>query len=233
MNAPSWQTSWEIRERGYAQADPAVARWVADTYQPEDTVLREIRERSERVGLPAIQVGVFDGLHLEIVTRACGVRRAVEIGTLGGYSGVCILRGLAPDGTLDTFERSPTHAQVAEETFARAGFADRVRIHVGSALERLPDIEPDGPYDLVFVDADKESYPAYLAWAAEHLRVGGVLLGDNAFGRGGVVAPGSGGMAATASAALRRFSEELVRGGRFRATMLPTEEGLAMGVKVR
>ena len=83
-------------EKGFGQADPALTRWAASVFAPEDEVLREIRERSVREGLPAIAVGKFDGLHLEVLTRAAGARKAVEIGTLGGYSGVCIVRGLGP-----------------------------------------------------------------------------------------------------------------------------------------
>jgi caffeoyl-CoA O-methyltransferase len=108
-----------------------------------------------------------------------------------------------------------------------------VRIHVGRAADLLPTVEGDGPFDLVFVDADKTGYPGYLAWAEEHLRVGGVLLADNAFGFGQVHEERPRGESAEAMAALRAFSERLARGGRFRATMLPTAEGLSLGVKVR
>jgi caffeoyl-CoA O-methyltransferase len=163
-----------------------------------------------------------------VITRAVGAAKAVEIGTLGGYSGTAIARGLSDGGRLHTFELEQKHADLARESFRKAGVLDRVRIHVGPALERLPECEGDGPFDLVFIDADKETYPKYLAWAARHLRVGGVALGDNAFAFG-EIADGRG----EGPVAMRRFNEELAQGGRFRATMLPTGEGLAMGVKVR
>jgi caffeoyl-CoA O-methyltransferase len=214
-------------EKGFGQGDPALAKWADEVFHPEDDVLREIRERGVREGLPAIAVGTMDGLHLEVLARTCGARRAVEIGTLGGYSGVCILRGLVPDGILDTFEYSPKHAEVARESFEKAGFEKRVRIHVGPALERLKEIS--GPVDLVFIDADKVSYPDYLRWAEEHLRVGGIVLADNAFAFGEVHLPGGD----QSREALRRFNEQLAGSDRFRATMIPTAEGLAMGVKVR
>ncbi len=220
-------------EKGFGQGSPELARWAEAVFAPEDAVLREIRERSAAAGLPGIQVGRFDGLHLEVLARAAGARRAVEIGTLGGYSGVCLLRGLGPGGTLDTFEMRPAHAEVARESFARAGFADRVRIHVGPARELLRTIEGQGPFDLVFIDADKGGYPDYLAWAEAHLRQGGLVVADNAFGFGHVHDPAYRGEDAAAIEPLRRFAERLARGGRFRATMIPTEEGLALGVKVR
>jgi caffeoyl-CoA O-methyltransferase len=214
--------------KGFGQGSPLLARWAERTFSPEDDVLEKIRANAVAAGLPAIAVGRMDGLHLEVLARAAGARRAVEIGTLGGYSGVCLLRGMAPEGRLDTFEISPHHAKVAAAAFALAGVSERVRIHVGPALERLGDIEADGPFDLVFIDADKNGYPAYLDWAEAHLRPGGVVLLDNAFAWGGVVDPTSEGAAAIAACA-----ERLGRGDRWRGTMLPTEEGLALGVKVR
>src|SRR5205807_4080627 len=157
-------------EKGFRQEDPALFRYVEELYRPEDTVLREIRERSIREGLPAIAVGRFDGLHLEVIARAIGALKAVEIGTLGGYSGVCLLRGMGVHGVLHTFEYSEKHAKVASDSFHKAGVGSRAHIHVGSALQTLREVEAEAPFDLVFIDADKVSYPAYLAWAADHLR---------------------------------------------------------------
>jgi caffeoyl-CoA O-methyltransferase len=219
--------------KAFGQGDEALAAWAESVYRPEDEVLREIRERSAAAGLPSIQVGRFDGLHLEVLARACAARRAVEIGTLAGYSGVCLLRGMGADGLLHTLERDPRHAEVARESFRRAGLEERVRIHVGEAAEELRALEREGPFDLVFVDADKTGYPAYLAWAEAHLRVGGLLLADNTFGFGHVHEARPAGESPEGMAALRRFSERLAGGGRFRATMLPTAEGLSLGVKIR
>jgi caffeoyl-CoA O-methyltransferase len=216
-------------DKGFGQGDPLLARWAEQLFAPEDEVLREIRQRSVASGLPAIAVGRMDGLHLELLARASGARKLVEIGTLGGYSGVCLLRGAGPGGFLHTFEYSPQHAAVARESFRRAGVEGQVRLHLGRALEQLGAIAAEGPFDLVFIDADKPGYPDYLAWAAEHLRVGGMVLGDNAFGWGRVLTPGGD----ESARALLAFNESLARGGRFRATMLPTEEGLALGVKLR
>jgi len=220
-------------EKGFGQGDPALARWAEETFAPEDAVLAEIRERSAREGLPGIQVGRMDGLHLEVVTRAVCAKKVVEIGTLGGYSGVCLARGMGPDGILHTFELERHHADVARTSFERAGVAELVRIHVGNALEQLPSVEREGPFDLVFIDADKGGYPAYLAWAEQHLRVGGLVLADNAFAFGRVHEARPTGEDARAVAPLRAFAERLASGGRFRATMIPTAEGLAMGVKVK
>lgn len=219
--------------KGFGQGSPELARWAESVFQPEDAVLREIRQRSRAAGLPAIEVGAFDGRHLEVIARAAGARRAVEIGTLGGYSGVCLLRGMGPEGLLHTLEREPRHAAVARESFERAGVAGQVRLHLGPALEGLRALRGQGPFDLVFLDADKRGYPDYLDWAESNLRDGGVLLADNAFGFGHVHQTAPEGEDAESMAALRRFAERLARGGRFAATMLPTAEGLAFAVKVR
>jgi caffeoyl-CoA O-methyltransferase len=214
--------------KSFGQSDPRLEKHVYELFKPEDEVLAGIRARQTAAGLPDIQVAALDALHLEVLVRAAGAKKAVEIGTLGGYSGVAILRGMGEGGRLDTFELDPGHAQVATDNFRRAGFGDRVRVHVGPALAKLGEIEKDGPFDLVFIDADKQSYPAYLAWAADHLRVGGMVLGDNAFLFGEIVDDPGG----ERSGYMIEFHRQLAQGGRFRSTILPTGEGLALGVKI-
>ena len=166
-----------------------------------------------------------------MLARASGARRAVEIGTLGGYSGVAILRGLGEGGELDTIDSEPRHADVARESFRRAGFAERARVHVGLALDVLPRLERRGPFDLVFIDADKEGYPRYLDWAAQNLRPGGIVLLDNAFLFGHLPEAPAGERAASIRA-MQAVHQTLAGSGKFRATPLPTGEGLALGVRI-
>jgi caffeoyl-CoA O-methyltransferase len=213
-------------DKGYGQGDPSLARYVERLFQPEDDVLREIRARSLKAGLPEIQVGPMDGRLLEFLARAGGARKAVEVGTLGGYSGVCLLRGM-PEGHLHSFELSETHAAVARESFQKAGVSARATVHVGPALVNLPRIETAGPFDLVFIDADKVSYPAYRDWAAKNLRLGGMILADNTFAWGGIETSNEEG-----PAALRRFNQAQAEDKRFRSTIIPTAEGLTAGVRV-
>jgi caffeoyl-CoA O-methyltransferase len=217
--------------KSFGNDDTHLAEWLERMYAPEDEVLAEIRARSAAAGLPDIQVAALDARHLEVLARAGGAKRAVEIGTLGGYSGVAILRGLGPGGELDTIDSEPRHAEVARESFRRAGFGAGARVHVGPALEVLPRLVARGPYDLVFIDADKEGYPRYLDWAADNLRLGGVVLLDNAFLFGHLHEPPAG-ERATSIKAMQAVHEKLARSGHFRATPLPTGEGLAMGVKI-
>jgi caffeoyl-CoA O-methyltransferase len=218
--------------KSFGNDDAALAAYVLSLYEPEDQVLREIRERSQRDGLPDIQLAALDARHLEIMARMCRTRRAVEVGTLGGYSGVSLLRGMEEDGVLDTIEVNAKHAEVARESFRRAGFKRRARVHVGLASEVLPNLTERGPFDLCFIDADKEGYPSYLAWAADNLRVGGAVILDNAFLFGRLadkdIPPGE-----RELLALRQTHTMLACSGWFRATVLPTGEGLAVGIKLQ
>ena len=215
----------------FGNSDPKLSDYVARVYAPEDEVLAEIRKRSAAAGLPDIQVAALDAQHLEVLARAAQARKAVEIGPLGGYSGVALLRGMGPDGELDSIELSERHAEVARESFRRAGVAARARVHVGLAGDILPKLAARGPFDLVFIDADKEGYPDYLAWAADNLRKGGIVLLDNAFLFGGLADAPTGERAAQIRA-MQSVHESLARSGKFRATVLPTGEGLAFGVRI-
>jgi caffeoyl-CoA O-methyltransferase len=215
----------------FGNEEPALAEWVLRTYDPEDDVLREIRTRSQREGLPDIQVASLDARHLEVLARGSGARRAVEVGTLGGYSGVALLRGMGPAGVLDTIDISAKHAEVARESFRRAGVAERARVHVGPATEVLQGLAAKGPFDLCFIDADKEGYPAYLAWAADNLRPGGLVILDNVFLFGHLPEAPTGDRAASISA-MQSVHRTLAKGDRFCATVIPTGEGLAVGVRV-
>jgi caffeoyl-CoA O-methyltransferase len=216
--------------KSFGNDDPALESYIRQVYQPEDDLLRDIRERAHAAGMPDIQVAALDARHLEILVRLAGARKAVEIGTLAGYSGVSIVRGLLPGGTLYTIEADPRHADVAAETFRRAGVADRVRLLRGPALEQLPSLTGEGPFDFCFIDADKESYDKYLEWASRNLRPGGVVVGDNAF-LFGELPQALGPQPSPAARAMHAFHARLAQSGEFRATVLPTGEGMAVGVR--
>src|SRR4051812_18741600 len=155
-------------QKAFGQGDVELARWAESVFRPEDAVLQEIRERGVREGLPAIAVGRFDGLHLEVVTRALGALKAVEIGTLAGYSGVCILRGMGMHGVLHTFEYSEKHAKVASESFHKAGVAGRAPIPVGPAPQTPPRGGAEAPLDPGFLDAGQGKYPPHPARAPQN-----------------------------------------------------------------
>ena len=216
-------------EKHFTQSSPELEEYVKKVFHPQDEILAEIRKRAQSAGLPDIHVGAMDGLHLEVLARMMAARKIVEIGTLAGYSGVCLARALPPGGRLYTFEFDPKHAGVARESFERAGLADRVQIFTGPALENLNKIEKEGPFDIVFVDADKPSYPQYFEWAVAHLRKGGAIMADNTFAMGQITTPST---TSDRVKALREFNQSCASDPRLRATILPTSDGLTVAVRI-
>jgi caffeoyl-CoA O-methyltransferase len=201
-------------------------QYVTDLFAPEDDVLKWIRAEAERNQLPAIHVRPADGRLLQILMLAIGARLAVEIGTLAGYSGVWIARALPPDGKLYTLEKSSKHAQVARASFERAGIGKKVEVREGSALDWLQKLSAQGPFDFVFIDADKSGYAAYLAWAVDNLRLGGIVAAHNAFRDGRVLVPES-----DDDRAIQAFNEALASNPRLDSTILAIGDGMAVGIK--
>lgn len=220
--------------KSYACTNPLLAEYVYNCFQPEDAPLKEIRIRAQQEKLPNIHVGIMDGLHLEILIRAIGAQKVVEIGSLAGYSGVCIARALPEHGHLHTFEFYEKNARVCAETFAKNGVAHKITIHQGAALDNLPNIEALGPFDAIFIDADKSNYPHYLRWAEKNLRVGGTLIADNTFAWGLVLQKEFDTEAQRKDAeGVDQFNRGVAQSPLWRATMWPTGEGLTMAVKVK
>ena len=154
---------------------------------PRDPVLEDVLRASAAAGLPAHDVSPLQGRLLELLARLRGARAILEIGTLGGYSTIWLARALPPGGRLVTLELDPHRAAVARENLERAGLADRVEVLAGPALETLPGLS--GPFDFVFIDADKEASADYLGWALRLARPGTLVVADNVV-RGGAVADG-------------------------------------------
>lgn len=173
----------------------ADARWIeVDSYLqaalvPADPVLEQAIADSRRAGLPPIEVTALQGKFLSVLARLLQARRILEIGTLGGYSTIWLARALQPGGHLVSLEASARHADVARANIARAGLADVVEVRVGPALATLPLLEAEGagPFDMVFVDADKASNPEYFAWALRLARVGALVVVDNVVRQGRLV----------------------------------------------
>jgi caffeoyl-CoA O-methyltransferase len=210
--------------------NPAMQDFCVALFGPEDEHLRGISEGAQQRGFPAISISAMDGQVLRFLVTLCGARHAVEIGTLAGYSALWIARALPAGGRFDGFEIDPERAQFARDALARANPSPEVHIYQGPALENLAKVQ--GPVDFVFIDADKEQYPAYLSWAADHLRPGGMVALDNAFAWGGVVDPTVLGHRASDAHAVRSSLELLARDPRFvSAAMIPTNEGLAVALK--
>ena len=162
-----------------------VDEYVTERLIGVDPALDAALADSAAAGLPAIQVSAPQGKLLTLLARLVGARRILEVGTLGGYSTIWLARGLAPGGHLDTLEIDPRHADVAWGNLQRAGLADAVTVHLGPAVDTLPTLT--GPYDLVFIDADKRGNPDYVRAALGLTRPGSAIVVDNVV-RGGRVA---------------------------------------------
>jgi predicted O-methyltransferase YrrM len=198
-----------------------VDRYIAEKLLPHDPVLDDVVRGSDAAGLPAIQVSPSQGRLLQLWARSIGAQSILELGTLGGYSGIWLARALPPGGRLVTLEADARHAEVARSHFARAGLAPMVEIHLGPALGTLQRFVTEGhaPFDFVFVDADKEGYPDYFRLALRLTRPGGVMVFDNVV-RDGAVADESSRDASVL--AVRRLHEAIAAEPRVDATVLQT-----------
>jgi caffeoyl-CoA O-methyltransferase len=174
-------------------------------------------------GVPAIQVSESDGRLIYVLLRLANARKAVEIGTLVGYSAIHIARALAPGGRLWTIENDPRHAEIARANLAAARLADVATVVDGSALEVLPRLVAHGPFDAVFLDADKVNYDRYGRWALENLRRGGLVIGDNAYLFGELMDHKDD------ARAMRAFHELVARA--CDSVCAPTPDGLVVGIK--
>jgi len=212
----------------------AVDRYITDLFVPSDPVLDAALRATADAGMPLINVAPNQGKLLHILALASGARAILEIGTLGGYSTIWLARALPADGRLITLEADPKHAAVARANIARAGLADIVEVRLGRALDTLPQLaaEGRGPFDLVFIDADKPNTAAYFAWALKLTRRGGLIITDNIVRGGAVIDEGS---ADASVQGVRRFNAALAAEPRVSATAIQTVgskgyDGLAIAV---
>lgn len=196
----------------------AVDAFVGDTLLDEDAGLTAALRAAEDAGLPPIQVSPPQGRMLQILARLLGARKMLEFGTLGGYSAILLARVLPAGGRLITLEYDPKHAEVAQASFERAGVADRIDLRVGAAIDTLPELEDEGPFDLVFIDADKINTPNYFAWALDHTRPGSLIIADNVVRDGTLADPD----AEPPSQAQRHLHQMLADEPRVTATTIQT-----------
>jgi predicted O-methyltransferase YrrM len=199
----------------------AVDRFITELLVGSDPALDAAIQDSAAAGLPPIQVAPNQGKLLFLLARIQGARTILEIGTLGGYSTIWLARALPPDGRLITLEVNPRHAEVARANIARAGLEGVVELRLGPALETLPRLaaEGRGPFDLIFIDADKPNNPEYFAWALQLARRGSVIIVDNVV-RGGAVLDADRRDADVEG--VRRFYERLAAEPRVSATAIQT-----------
>ena len=192
--------------------------YVSGLFAPPDGALEAALRESGREGLPSINVSATEGKLLQILVEISGTRKVLEIGTLGGYSAIHFARALPDGGTLLSLELDKHHADVARKNVERAGLSAKVEVRVGDARQSLKELvdNGEGPFDLIFIDADKEGYPEYLDWSLRLSRPGTLILGDNAIREGSVIDPDD-----SSSHAMREFNEKLAENPRLSAIVLP------------
>ncbi|MGA9061607.1 MAG: O-methyltransferase [Terracidiphilus sp.] len=215
----------------------AIDRYFGDLLAPSDEHLQAALEANRKARLPAIDVTPLQGKFLHVLVQMTQAKQVLEIGTLGGYSTIWMARALPQGGRIVTLEFKPRHAEVARANLGRAGLLGRVQIVVGVALLTLPRLASSGagPFDLIFIDADKESNPKYLQWAMKLSRKGTVIVVDNVARHGNVIDAKS---AAPDIRGSRRCLEMMAAEPRLSATALQTVgvkglDGFALAVVLR
>ncbi|WP_166345387.1 O-methyltransferase [Phytoactinopolyspora limicola] len=199
----------------------AVDHYFEERFNPPDPALDAALQASDAAGLPAISVAANQGKLLQLVALAQGARRILEVGTLGGYSTIWLARALPSDGRLITLEADPTHAEVARANLDRAGLGALVDVRTGPALDTLPSLADDGPepFDLVFIDANKDATAEYFDWALRLSRVGSVIVVDNVVRGGAVADPESNDPSVQG---IQRFADRVAAEPRVSATTVQT-----------
>jgi predicted O-methyltransferase YrrM len=198
-----------------------VDQYLGSLLLPKDAALDSALQTSTDAGLPAIAVSPLQGKLLQMLAQMQNASRILEIGTLGGYSTLWLARGLAPGGHLVTLELDPKHAKVARQNLDSAGLQNVVEIRIGPAIEALPKLvaEEAGPFDLIFIDADKANIPNYFAWSLKLSRPGTAIIVDNVIRKGEVANASSDDVSVRG---VRRFLDELSRNENVSATTLQT-----------
>jgi len=195
-----------------------IDRYIEERFSPQDEALEAAVRESRQAGLPEIQVSPNEAKLLQLLAELVGARSVLEIGTLGGYSAIHFGRALPEDGRLVSLEIDERHAEVARENVERAGLSGKVEIQVGDARELLARIaeNDEGPFDIVFIDADKTGYPEYLEWSLRLTRPGSLILGDNTVRGGSILDPRDDSARAT-----NEFNERIAGDPRLSAILLP------------
>lgn len=200
--------------------------YIAGLFSAEDELLAALREDADRSGLPPIAISTDEGRLLQVLLTAVGARRVLEVGTLGGYSAICMARALPPGGRLLSIEIEEKHAAFARRYVDRAGLTDRVEVRVGRALDLLPAFDGER-FDAVFLDADKEPLPTYFEWALRLVRPGGLIIGDNALWGGRVYDEAD---ADERTRGVREFNRRMATDPRVLSIIVPTHDGVAVAV---
>jgi caffeoyl-CoA O-methyltransferase len=202
---------------------PEIQTFADHAHAPHDAALERAFRAPDHHDMPAIQLGVSESRLLTLLMQLIAAHKVVEIGTLAGYSALRLARGLAPGGKVWTFEIEPSYAQIARDNIQAAGLTSAIEVRLAPALQGLAEIEAEGPFDAVFIDADKAGYPEYARWAKKHLRRGGLLIGDNSYYFGQLLDSKDAG-----AARMREFHAYVSE--HFDSVCIPTPDGMVLAL---
>ncbi len=206
--------------------DEQLNDYVREHFSDHDELLAALMPAAQEAGLPQISIAPEEGRIFQLLLRTIGARKVLEIGTLGGYSAITMARALPPDGKIITLERSGKHAAFAREWIARAGLDTVIEVREGAALDTLSRLANEAPFDVVFIDANKEDYPQYLNYALRYVRVGGLIIAHNAFMQGRIVQASDD----RSIMAMQEFNQRFAREPRLLSTILLGGDGIAVGL---
>jgi predicted O-methyltransferase YrrM len=200
--------------------------YIAGLFSAEDELLASLREEADRTGLPPIAISADEGRLLQVLLKAIKATRVLEVGTLGGYSAICMARALPAEGRLLSIEIEERHATFARRYIDRAELGDRIEVRVGRALDVLPSLDGER-FDAIFLDADKEPLPTYFDWALRLVRAGGLIIADNALWGGRVY---DGDESDERTRGVREFNRRIATDPRVLGIIVPTHDGVAVAV---
>ncbi len=210
---------------------PAVD-YIRKHFAPQDALLAEIDATLVKIQ-QHINVGPDEGKLLQLLIKLHGVKSVVEVGTLAGYSAIWMARALPEDGHLYAINKEPEHVALADGFFARSDVGHKITQLQGDAHDALPTLDAKGPFDMIFIDADKISYPDYLDWAEKNIKKGGLIVGDNTFLFDTVWLDAPPPNEAPATwAAMRSFNERLADPKKYFSAIIPTLDGMTVALKL-
>lgn len=212
----------------------SVDQYISQLFHDEDDCLKATEQSIIESGIPPISISPNQGKFLQLLAKLCNAKRILEMGTLGGYSTIWMARALPENGKLVTLEIDRKHAEVAQQNFTRCGLAAKIEIRLGKAIEMLPQLEADGvgPFDMIFIDADKPPYTEYFQWALKLSRPGTLIIADNVIREGKVLLKDS---PDEMVAGVKRFNDYLANCADVSATIFQTvgvkeHDGMAIAI---
>jgi predicted O-methyltransferase YrrM len=207
-------------------------KFIQKFYVQEDKFLLEMREKAKVKKCDHMMVAPSEARLLQSIVEIHNSKKIVEIGTLFGYSAIYFARGISGEGKVWTLEKNPENAEIAQTFFDKSDLKNKIELVVGDAHENLSRLSSSGPFDLIFIDADKSGYPDYLAWAEKNIRKGGVIIADNTFLGGTVWGVETDDFSKTQTNAMMEFHKVFSDPKRFKSVIYPSFDGLSVGIKV-